>query len=248
LDFTGKVAVITGGASGLGKATAELMARRGASVLIADVSPKGEEVAAAFVDQGLKVAFMQVDVRSEEQIAAMVKKAVDLWGRLDIMVANAGLAGGSTADQTNLADWDRVVAINQTAVFLCAKHAVPAMRASGGGAIVNMASILGLVGFGANVAYVATKGAVVNLTRAMALDYAKEHIRVNAVCPGFIRTPLIQSATDDPAMNSFLISLHPMGRLGEAEEVAKAVAFLASDDASFITGAALTVDGGYTAQ
>lgn len=248
MRFAGKVAVITGGASGLGKAAAELMAREGASVLIADVAPQGEEVAAAYRDQGLKVAFTKVDVRSEEQVAAMVKQAVDLYGRLDIMVANAGIGAGNAADKCDLADWDKTIGINLTGVFLCNKHAIPALRAAGGGVIVNTASMYGLVGFAGNAPYAAAKGGVVNLTRAMAVEYAKENIRVNAVCPGVIKTPLVAPTLADQAANDFLTSLHPMGRLGEPAEVAKAIAFLASDDASFITGAMLAIDGGYTAQ
>lgn len=247
MRFQGKVAIVTGGAGGIGKATAELLAREGARVLIADLSPKGESVAGAMSAQGLEVAFRQVDVSREEQVVAMVKAAVERWGRLDIMVANAGIGGRGAADQTLLADWERVIGVNLTGVFLCAKHAVPAMRASGGGAIVNTASVMGLVATAGAAAYTAAKGAVVNLTRSLALDYARDGIRVNAVCPGFLTNT--QSQGNRSGLDAdYLVSLHPLGRLGEPEDVARAIAFLASDDASFITGTSLVVDGGYTAR
>jgi NAD(P)-dependent dehydrogenase (short-subunit alcohol dehydrogenase family) len=248
MRLNGKVAIVTGGASGIGKATAELMAREQAKVLIADYSPKGEEVAAALRDQGLDVAFARVDVGNEVQVAAMVAQAVAKWGRLDIMVANAGIGGEiAPADQVTLEAWNQMIGINLTGVFLCGKHAIAAMRKSGGGAIVNTASILGHVGFGGATAYSAAKGGVVNLTRTMAVDYAKEKIRVNAICPGFIKTPMVQNGLPEEALAQ-IAAMHPLGRMGEPEEIAKAILFLASDDASFITGASLLVDGGYTAQ
>lgn len=248
MRFNKKVAIVTGGASGIGLATAEILARDGASVIIADSSLQGEQVAAAMTEQGLQVKFVKVDVRYEDDVVNMVKFAMDSWGRLDILVANAGITGRGTAEQVSLTDWEHVIKVNMTGVFLCGKHAVSAMRASGGGSIVNIASIMGLVGKETVLPYSASKAGVVNLTRAMALDYAKENIRVNAVCPGFINTPIIQDRVQDPQMLNHLISLHPLGRLGTAEEVARAIAFLASEEASFITGAILTVDGGYTAK
>ena len=248
MRFDQKVAIITGGASGVGLATVELLAGKGASVIIADSSPQGEQVAAAMTEQGLQVKFVQVDVRSEDQVANMVKRAVDCWGRLDIMVANAGIVGRGTAEQVSLAYWEQVIEVNLTGVFLCGKHAVPAMRASGGGSIVNTASIMGLVAGEGLIPYSASKAGVVNLTRAMALDHAKENIRVNAVCPGYISTPMLLDSLQDQQKSDHLVSLHPLGRLGKPEEVARAIAFLASEEASFITGASLTVDGGYTAK
>lgn len=247
MRFDGKVAIVTGGGSGIGKATVELMAREGAGVLIADYAPQGEQVAESLKEQGLKVEYLRVDVRNEEQVSGMVKKAVDLWGRLDILVANAGIGETAPADQLALADWERMININLTGVFLCAKHAVPAMRASGGGAIVNTASILGHVGFADATAYSAAKAGVVNLTRVLALSYAKERIRANSVAPGFIRTPMVLEGPVKDQLDG-LAALHPLGRLGEPEEVAAAIAFLASDAASFVTGVSLLVDGGYTAQ
>lgn len=248
MRFEQKVAIVTGGAGGIGRATAELMAREGGKVLLADRSAQGEQAATSMRAQGFDVLYQAVDVSVEEQVAQMVRMAQQHWGRLDIMVANAGIGGRGKADETTLADWQRVMSVNLTGVFLCAKHAIPAMRLTGGGAIVSTASIIGLVGFEGAVPYASAKGAVVNMTRAMALDCAKDHIRVNAVCPGFISSPTSGEMREGQRQADHLISLHPLGRLGEAEDVAKAIAFLASDDASFITGTSLVVDGGYTAR
>lgn len=247
MGFNGKVAIVTGGASGIGLATVELMAAQQAKVLIADYSRNGAEVAGALKEKGYSVEFFHVDVSNEEQVAAMVAKAVDLWGRLDILVANAGIGSAGKADEVTGQSWNQVIGVNLTGVFYCGKHAVPAMRKSGGGVIINTASILGHVGFGGAIAYVAAKGGVVNMTRGMAVDYAKENIRVNAICPGFVETPLVEGALNEEA-RQFIASLHPMGRMGKPAEIAHAILFLASDEASFITGASLLADGGYTAQ
>ena len=205
------------------------------------------ELAASLKEQGCEVEFFHVDVSSEEQVAAMVAKAVELWGRLDIMVANAGIGSAGKADEVTAQAWNQVIGVNLTGVFYCGKHAIPAMRKSGGGVIINTASILGHVGFPGATAYVAAKGGVVNLTRTMALDYAKEKIRVNSICPGFIETPLVQNGLPEEAQKA-IAAMHPLGRMGKPEEVANAILFLASDEASFITGASILVDGGYTAQ
>ena len=178
----------------------------------------------------------------------MVDAAVAAWGRLDVMVANAGISGRGTTAQTELDHWERVLAVNLTGVFLCAKHAVPAMRTSGGGAIVSTASVVGLVGVAGAVPYSAAKGAVVSMTRTMALDCAPDRIRVNTVCPGFIEAAMEGATPRAQTQADSLIALHPLGRLGTGEDVAKAIAFLASEDAAFITGTALVVDGGYTAR
>ena len=247
--FRDKVAIVTGGAGGIGSATARLLAREGARVLISDLIADGEEVAAGMRGEGLQVVFMRADTSAQEQVAGMVEAAVQRWGRLDVMVANAGISGRGSAIDASTEDWRHVLDVNLTGVFLCTKYAVPAMRASGGGAIVNTASIMGVVGHRGAAPYTATKGAVINLTRSTALDHAAEGIRINAVCPGHLDQPTRFGGAQARSMFlDDLVSRYPMGRLGRPEEVAEAIAFLASDQASFITGTALIVDGGYTAQ
>ncbi len=247
MRFVGKVAIVTGGAGEIGKATVRQLASEGASVLIADMAAEGPGMAKELSAEGLRVAYCRADVSNEAQVVAMVKAAVDRWGRLDVMVANAGVSGRGRTNETALADWERVIGVNLTGVFLCSKHAHAAMKAGGGGAIVNTASIMGLVATAGAVAYTAAKGAVVNLTRSMALDYAGDGIRVNAVCPGFMRSRMRGMVGDAGVNLDDLVARHPIGRLGDPEDVAKAIAFLASDDAAFITGTSLVVDGGYTA-
>jgi NAD(P)-dependent dehydrogenase (short-subunit alcohol dehydrogenase family) len=249
MRFQDKVVIVTGAAAGIGLATTRQLAREGARVLMADWSMHGEQAAEALRSQGHDVQFLQVDVSDESQVMVLVAAAESRWGRLDVMVSNAGISGRGITDQTPLADWQRVLAVNLTGVFLCAKHAIPAMRRSGnGGAIVSTASIVGLVGVPGALPYSAAKGAVVNMTRTMALDCAPDRIRVNTVCPGFIEAAMEGVTPRDQAQADRLIALHPLGRLGTGEDIARAIAFLASDDASFVTGTALVVDGGYTAR
>ena len=248
MQFEGKVAIVTGAAGGIGLATATLLAERGARVLIADLKPEGEGAADALRGRGFDVLYETVDVAREPDVAQMVRRALEHWGRLDVMVANAGIGVRGAADELQLADWQRALDVNLTSVMLCIKYAVPAMHGHAG-AIVSTASVMGLVAPRHAVAYAATKGAVVNLTRAAAIDHAPQQIRVNAVCPGHLEAPTSVGGAAARAEDSRdLVARYPLGRLGRPEEVASAIAFLASDEASFITGTCLVVDGGYTAQ
>jgi len=249
MQFTGKVAIVTGGSGSVGRATAALLASRGARVLIADLVASGSEIAKALSAQGHEVVFRQADVSREDDVAALVRHALDRWQRLDVMVPNAGIGGRGAADELALQDWQRVLDVNLTSAFLCIKHSVPAMRANSGGAIVMTGSIMGLVAPLHAVSYAATKGAIVNLARAAAIDHAPDNIRVNAVCPGHLESPTsIGGPAARAADQRNLVSRYPLGRLGRPEDVANAIAFLASDEASFITGTTLAVDGGYSAQ
>ncbi|HEX6573311.1 MAG TPA: SDR family oxidoreductase, partial [Steroidobacteraceae bacterium] len=194
------------------------------------------------------VRFVTCDVSGEPDVAATVRAATERWGRLDVMVANAGIGVRGAADELALDDWRRALDVNLTSVLLCVKYAVQAMQGHPG-AIVNTASVMGLVAPRGAVAYAATKGAVVNMTRAAAVDHAAQGIRVNAVCPGHLESPTsVGGAAARAADTRDLVARYPLGRLGRPEEVARAIAFLASDEASFITGTCLVVDGGYSAQ
>lgn len=247
--FAGLTAIVTGGANGIGKATAELFAREGAKVLIADISDVVEITSREFSGQGMDVIGRVVDVTSETAVAAMVSAALERWQRLDIMVANAGIGGVGSAEDVDMAVWERVLAVNLNGVFLCTRHAVPAMRANGGGAIVNVASVMGLVAPRGAVSYAASKAAVINMTRATAIDHAADGIRINVVCPGHLESAIRIGGTEARMRdNRELVARYPIGRLGRARDVACAIAFLASDDAAFITGTTLVVDGGFSAQ
>jgi NAD(P)-dependent dehydrogenase (short-subunit alcohol dehydrogenase family) len=248
-ELEGKVAIVTGGGSGLGRACAHALGRAGAAVLVADVDEDGGTETVSGIDG--PAAFLRVDVTEQDEVAGMVEGAVERFGRLDIAVNNAGMTGVSapTADYT-LDDWNRAIALNLTGVFLCLKHEIPAMIASGdGGAIVNMASGAGLVGFAGLPAYVASKHGVVGLTRAAALEYVKAGIRVNAVCPGSTRTPMLEGFMGgNPDIERAMTAGVPLGRLGRPEEIAEAVVWLCSDAASFVVGHAMAVDGGSVIQ
>lgn len=247
----GKIALITGGGSGIGQATALAFAREGAKVVIADVIVEGGEETVTRIKQGGGAAiFVKTDVTQAAEVEAMVKHTVDTYGRLDYAFNNAGIAGAAakTSDYTP-AQWDRVIAINLTGVWLCMKCEIQQMLKQGGGAIVNTASVAGLVGFRSGPAYVAAKHGVVGLTKTAALEYAKAGIRVNAVCPGVIRTPMFERGLKvDPRIEETMSAREPIGRLGKPEEIAEAVVWLCSDAASFVTGFPMAVDGGWIAQ
>jgi NAD(P)-dependent dehydrogenase (short-subunit alcohol dehydrogenase family) len=242
----GRVALVSGGAQGMGAAHAAALAEAGAAVIVADVlDDAGEATAAALRARDHDVRFAPLDVRDPEAWASAVDVAETAHGRLDVLVNNAGvITTGGVVDEP-LESWDRVIAINQTGVFLGMKHAIPAMQRAGGGAIVNIASVLGVRGASDYIAYQASKAAVLAMTRCAAITHAAEHIRVNAVCPGTIQTPMHDALPSDA--NDEDLERTPMQRVGEAEEVSAAVVFLVGDGASFVTGTALHVDGGYLA-
>jgi len=245
-DFSGKVALVTGGGSGIGTASAKAFAAGGAKVLIADIDEtNGQRVAAEI---GPAAAFFMADTSNPEHAEAMVAAAVERFGGLDIAVNNAGIGGPlALTGEYPLDGWRKVIAVNLDGVFYGMRYQIPAMLERGGGSIVNLASILGSVAFASASAYTASKHGVVGLTKTAALEYSGKGIRVNAVGPGFIKTPLVDANLDD-ATQGVLAGMHPVGRLGRAEEVAALITFLASDDASFISGSYHLVDGGFTAQ
>lgn len=248
----GKVALVTGGASGIGRATALTFAREGAKLIVADMNEDGgQQTVHMITENGGDATFVQVDVTSATAVESLISKTVETYGRLDCAHNNAGILGTPFIDMTECteAEWDQIMNINLKGVWLCLKYEIPQMRQQGGGAIVNTASAAGLVGTAAFPIYDASKHGVVGLTKSAALQYAKRVIRVNAVCPGVIRTPMTAQGIDvNSTFEEAAIARHPMGRLGQPEEIAEAVVWLCSDAASFVTGHTMTVDGGFVAQ
>ena len=247
----GKIALVTGGSSGIGRASARAFARESARVMVADVAVEGgQETVRLIQEAGGEATFMQVDVTQAPAVAALIAKIVTVYGRLDCAHNNAGIEGaiGPTADCAE-DNWDRVISVNLKGVWLCMKYEIPQMLQQDRGTIVNTASAAGLVGARGIPAYVASKHGVVGLTKSAALEYARAGIRVNAVCPGVIRTPMVERLLGDrPRAEARLRELEPVGRLGTPEEVAEAVVWLCSDAASFVTGHAMSVDGGMVTQ
>ena len=248
-DFKNKVALVTGAASGIGAAVAAELARDGAKVVVADRDAAGAaSVVTAIQQAGGQAAVFEIDVTDPIAVEAMVAFAEKTYGALHLAVNNAGIGGPSAlTGEYPLEGWQQVIDINLTSVFHCTRYEIAAMLRAGGGAIVNMASILGSVGFARSAAYVAAKHGVLGLTKAAALEYASKGIRVTAVGPGFIDTPLLSKNLDEATLQH-IAGLHPIGRLGRSEEVAALTCFLLSDHASFITGSYHLVDGGYVAQ
>jgi NAD(P)-dependent dehydrogenase (short-subunit alcohol dehydrogenase family) len=249
-QFAGKVALITGGNAGIGRATAVAFAKHGATVVVSARREKeGLDVIAEINALGGKAIFVKADVSQESDVKAMVEQTLATFGRLDYAFNNAGIEQDLTPlpDQTE-ATYDRIMDVNVKGVWLSLKHEIPAMLRTGGGAIVNNASVGGLIGFPMVPVYVASKHAVIGLTKAAALEYAKQSLRVNAVAPGTIETRMFLDFARSPDIKQLLESATPIGRVGQPEEIAGAVVWLCSDGASFITGQILPVDGGYTAQ
>lgn len=241
--FENKVAVITGGASGIGAATARLLAREGAHIVLADINDNGGQSIAA--DLGPTAMAVKCDVASAGDVEALIKAAVDRHGRIDILFNNAGIGSFGTSVEVPPADWERVIAIDLHSVYYACHFAIPHMPR--GSAIVNTASISGMGGDYRFAAYNAAKGAVINYTRALAVDHARDGIRVNALCPGLVDTPITAGASQMPGLKEEWESRIPLGRAAQPEEMARVVAFLASDDASYVTGTIMVADGGTTA-
>ncbi|WP_439107298.1 SDR family NAD(P)-dependent oxidoreductase [Congregibacter sp.] len=252
--LAGKVALITGAASGIGEACARKLAADGAALVLTDINQAGvETLTAKLTAIGAQAIATQLDVTKPDDWDQAIALTLDRFGGLDILVNNAGIAGDNTDLMTlDLEAWHRVLSINLDGVFLGLRYAGPALEQRGGGSVVNISSILGKIGLPGAAPYCASKGGVTQLTKAAALEWASLNIRVNSVHPGFVETPLVDGALekheDSLAMRELLVTAHPLGRLGQADEIANAVAFLSSDESSFMTGSELVIDGGYTAQ
>jgi NAD(P)-dependent dehydrogenase (short-subunit alcohol dehydrogenase family) len=243
-----KVALITGAARSQGALEARLFAQEGAKVIVADLmDDEGKAVVEQIIAEGGDALYCHLDVTSEADWQQAIEKTISTYGKLNVLVNNAGILKWEGLEDTSLELWNQVINVNQTGVFLGMKHSIPAMRQSGGGSIINISSIAGLVGMGHATAYQATKGAIRILTKSAAIEYAKENIRINSVHPGVIDTKMMTDFVDSNGMAK-LAQIAPLQRLGRSEDVAKGVLFLASDDSDYMTGSELVIDGGYTAQ
>lgn len=245
MDFKDKVAIVTGGASGIGLATVKKLLEKGANVVIADVSKNLDDVVSSLGSEARTLGVM-TDVSKEEDVKNMIDKTIQKFGHLDYLVSNAGIGGSpNILDEVSMEEWNQVIGVNQTGMYLCNKYALKEMLKNGGGAIVNTASMYGLVGSSTSYAYSASKGAIIQMTRSAALMYADKNIRINAVAPGYVDTPILAMAPEE--MKMAMAQSLPIKRLGKDTEIADTICFLLSDEASFITGSILACDGGYTA-
>lgn len=241
--FNGKVAVITGGASGIGLATARKLLSEGAKVVLVDWNEDVSEIAKTLNNDALGIG---CDVSSDTDVQKSVNDIMEKFGHIDFLVANAGIGGGpNKAHEVSVDEWNKVIGVNQTGIFLMNKYVISEMLKNGGGAIVNTSSMYGLVGTTMSFAYSASKGAINQMTRSLALTYARDNIRVNAVAPGYVDTPILAEVPKD--MKDAMANQLPVGRLGKDTEIANLICYLLSDDASFITGAIVPIDGGFTA-
>ena len=247
MRLEGKVAIISGGAGAMGSTEARLFASEGAAVVLGDVVD-GEDVARQIEDAGGRATFARLDVTREEDWEAIVAGAEDRFGQVDVLINNAGVFRTTRIHETTLAEWEDIMAINARGVFLGTRAVIPAMRRAGGGSIVNISSTAGLVGNALEGAYTASKGAVRLFSKSSAIHYAAEGIRVNSVHPGLIDTKMVDHIMRDAELGAQVLARVPMGRMGTAEEVARMVMFLASDDSSYVTGGEFVIDGGYSAQ
>ena len=245
----GKVALISGGAGGIGAATAKLLAEEGAAVVIADIlEDEGQATESSISEAGGRALFVNLDVTSEESWNNAVRSAVSSFGKLDILVNNAGVSHRAGVEETTSEAWDNVMDVNVKGVFLGTKAAIPEMRKAGGGSIINISSIYGLVGSVTSAAYHSSKGAVRIFNKSTAIQYASENIRANSVHPGFVDSPMTRAHHDNPNIHEERVAKMPLGRMGEPEDIAAGILYLASDESSFVTGAELVIDGGMTAQ